>query len=411
MSELRIRGKVIWMPGPWGLAAPAAGATVKIHQNSVLPPSRREIWSGTAAADGSFSGTTRRWRRTIRVRVGPIDEERPDPTDILAVTVEIAAEGRTMTFPFPYLADDLAVPPVVLPWIPSGLAMAWFDGTPCYTAAALAQRLEQLLAAPAPVVIEIPLPMPAPLGADLASALDRMLARVRETAGSAGTPRQEPPPMGHRVAGGAREGVAAGSQGVSRFGGNLVRHTTRGMTTWLTGADADVQLPAGHGAANPFAAAKSVARGTLHGMEDGVTAKVRVLYDILVVWNVPVPAWGSLPASPEQAFAQLKPLLTMKIRSVLNRLASSAALPGQALTEAAILVGSAADRLGCAAAAVAVRAAEALARAGAGITEVQGRLAFLLQTIMVYIYVAQNTVSGIFVRLSNLGDRVILAVA
>lgn len=303
MDELDFRCSAFWMPGPWGIALPASAATVKIYQNSVFPNERRLIWSGVTAQDGSFSGTTSPWRRSIRVRVGPMEETRPDPTDIRTLTVEIAAAGRSAIFPFPYIAANLPLPSILLPWIPTHLALAIVDGVVFYDPSSFAARCAQLLTESAPVSIELPQRLPPFLHASLSEAVGRLLTQLNELA--SGGPAAGMATLG---ASGAYNGVRQGMENVSA-----------GVRTLSTGVAAATIRTVDRSARNTIGHSAAVA-GAAITFATGVAAAsasplLTALHQILVAWNVAVPALDAIPGS----YAEVKAFLVEKLHAVAGK--------------------------------------------------------------------------------------------
>ena len=119
MGQLNIAGRVQYMPGPWGVDVPAAGAQVEVFDLDASGDDR--IWAGTAGADGRISGTSSDWQDKIRVRVfdplrgGFVYKEVPDPGDLLLLRLRVRVDGREHVVT-PFLNG--APVPVVLPWGP-----------------------------------------------------------------------------------------------------------------------------------------------------------------------------------------------------------------------------------------------------------------------------------------------------
>lgn len=119
MPTVHIAGRVQYMPGPWGLDRPAAGAQVEIIDLDANGDDR--IWSGTTDTQGRFGGTSSNWQDTIEVPVfnplrGTWDRKQlPDPGDVLLLRARVRLQGREhVVMPF---ANGTPVP-IVLPWGP-----------------------------------------------------------------------------------------------------------------------------------------------------------------------------------------------------------------------------------------------------------------------------------------------------
>lgn len=128
MNPLHIRGRLVYRPGPWGLALPAAAAEVQVSE--VEPPTQRSghnlLWSGTTDADGCFEGTSSEWQDTISLWIPGADphgiplvgghwEQRPNPLDVAILKVRVV-QGNHEQECFPFVNDAPA--PLVLPWGP-----------------------------------------------------------------------------------------------------------------------------------------------------------------------------------------------------------------------------------------------------------------------------------------------------
>ncbi|MBI5258805.1 MAG: hypothetical protein HY855_20030 [Burkholderiales bacterium] len=125
MSKIQIAGQVQHMPGPWGLALPAAGVQVEVIDVD-QGGGDDLIWRGRTGADGRFAGTSSEWQDTTRVNVWVVSgfpprgqwvsKTVPDPGDLLRLKLRVQAQGRTHeVFPF----ANAAPLPVLLPWGPA----------------------------------------------------------------------------------------------------------------------------------------------------------------------------------------------------------------------------------------------------------------------------------------------------
>ena len=155
MSELNIRGSVRYGPGPWGLSAPVAGAKLTLRQTSVGSSDPRTIWEGTADSRGEFSERTQEWRRTIKIKVGFLEHDGPDPSDLLALSMRIELNGQSVVRPFVYVADFVSSPPLFASWIPANAVVARINGRDCYTVAEVARQCVELMRTPSAADIEV----------------------------------------------------------------------------------------------------------------------------------------------------------------------------------------------------------------------------------------------------------------
>jgi hypothetical protein len=131
MAKLKIRGRISYMPGPWGGSVSANGANIKLIDLHPIKGTKQTVWTGTTNAQGRFSGTTAEWHDQIilvpaqpprRTPFGTIPGtpavRGPDPTDVLMLVIEITLDGRTYSYPFPFIGDNIEVP-VILPFGPA----------------------------------------------------------------------------------------------------------------------------------------------------------------------------------------------------------------------------------------------------------------------------------------------------
>ncbi|MEM7118265.1 MAG: hypothetical protein AAF614_37905 [Chloroflexota bacterium] len=128
MAKLKLKGRVVYPPGPWGANKPVANAKITI-QDIDLPGQKNDtIFTATADANGRFSGTSAEWQDTKKVRYWHINPGFPptgrwatktilDPTDIMTLTIKIEADGTEITGPYPFLGDNVEVL-LPVPWIP-----------------------------------------------------------------------------------------------------------------------------------------------------------------------------------------------------------------------------------------------------------------------------------------------------
>ncbi|MEM8712883.1 MAG: hypothetical protein AAGG01_18180 [Planctomycetota bacterium] len=124
MAKLKIKARIFYPPGPWGLNKPVEGAKVTIHDLDVNGEDK--IFTDTSDQNGRIRGTSKDWQDKTRIRYWhvrpgfpPVGEWRhksvPDPTDVMALTIEVKADGKTMTVPFPFVGDNVEVP-IVVTW-------------------------------------------------------------------------------------------------------------------------------------------------------------------------------------------------------------------------------------------------------------------------------------------------------
>jgi hypothetical protein len=132
MGQLRLKGKVVYMPGPWGVNVPADQVSVQIVDLDIGNPSDT-IWTGATGSDGTFQGASSEWQDRIPIKVwharptpgrSPAGEwvttgYRDDPLDVLMLLACLSqADHPPTTLPFVFLGDDVMSPSLMLPWGP-----------------------------------------------------------------------------------------------------------------------------------------------------------------------------------------------------------------------------------------------------------------------------------------------------
>lgn len=131
MSQMNIDGRIVYLPGPWGLSIPVPNANIKLFDRDIPGKGDDLILQTSTDETGRFSGQTAEWRD----RLGPL----PDPGDLpmFSVEVEDSYGRRFVSPPVPVATvfDKATLPPVVVPWPPGGAVVV--DGVECWTPAAL----------------------------------------------------------------------------------------------------------------------------------------------------------------------------------------------------------------------------------------------------------------------------------
>ncbi len=136
MATIDVRGKFVYMPGPWGLARPAAGVSLTIVDRDAGNPDDT-IFTGTTNSSGEFSGTTSNWRDTVSVSVntpwGSASRDMPDLADVPVLWLEarqpVGNLNRHVSLPCPLPLPGLPPPVVVLPWGPPGRTRVRVNGS------------------------------------------------------------------------------------------------------------------------------------------------------------------------------------------------------------------------------------------------------------------------------------------
>lgn len=142
MGTLRLKGKVVHMPGSWGPNVPAENADVQIIDLDMGNPSDT-IWTGRTGIDGVFQGTSSEWKDRVPIKVWrpkpPFGGEwviigwQDDPTDVLLLQAKISQGSNQTTLPFAFVADDVMSPPLVVPWGPPDRVIGKVNDVACRT--------------------------------------------------------------------------------------------------------------------------------------------------------------------------------------------------------------------------------------------------------------------------------------
>jgi hypothetical protein len=152
MSKLNLKGKVIYPPGFWGINRPVVGANIEIRDIDAPGRHNDKIWEGQTNSQGVFQGQSSDWVDKIQIGVKPIPGSfppklepiyGPDPTDILVLTTTIKQGNKEVTLPFPFLGDNVEVPPLLVPWGPiDPVPVVTVNGEPCYDPQEVASKVK-----------------------------------------------------------------------------------------------------------------------------------------------------------------------------------------------------------------------------------------------------------------------------
>ena len=120
MSKLRIKGKLMYPPGIWGLNLPVKNVKIKLYD--IDKTGSDFLWEGTTDSNGHFSGTTREWQDKILIRTPAIPagfgfpgvpatkKYIPDLSDLLILKIKITDGNHNLEGPFPFVRDNVEVP-------------------------------------------------------------------------------------------------------------------------------------------------------------------------------------------------------------------------------------------------------------------------------------------------------------
>ena len=122
MSKLEIKGKLQYIPGPWGMNEPVKSASVKIIDKD--PGGVDDvILTRVTNSLGKFSGTSTDWQDKKSVRYwdplpfpgGWKSKTISDPNDMMLLEIDIKEGNEHFRGPFVFLGNNIEVP-VVVPW-------------------------------------------------------------------------------------------------------------------------------------------------------------------------------------------------------------------------------------------------------------------------------------------------------
>ena len=89
MAPLKIKGRISFMPGPWGFDVRGRQLPVRIIDIHPINRTRQTNWQGKTKINGDFGGTTKDWRDTVTISTPPMGTTTiPDPTDLPMLMIE-----------------------------------------------------------------------------------------------------------------------------------------------------------------------------------------------------------------------------------------------------------------------------------------------------------------------------------
>ena len=123
MAKLKIKVRLAYMPGPWGMNEPVKGASVKIIDKDATAGGDDIILSRTSNSLGKVAGTSKDWVDSKRIKYwDPLPlpgrwkyKTVPDPTDLMLLEIDVKQGDNHIRVPFVFLGDNVEVP-VVVPW-------------------------------------------------------------------------------------------------------------------------------------------------------------------------------------------------------------------------------------------------------------------------------------------------------
>lgn len=121
MTQLKLKGRISYMPGPWGGDVRGKQLPVKIIDIHPIKGTRQTIWEGKTNNNGDFTGTTQDWRDVIAVPTlipGILPTKVPDPTDVLLLVIQVKEGGNWHEYPFAFITNNLQIR-TFLPFPPS----------------------------------------------------------------------------------------------------------------------------------------------------------------------------------------------------------------------------------------------------------------------------------------------------
>jgi hypothetical protein len=126
MSKLKLKGRIMYPPGPWGATKPVAGAKIRITDIDLPGRTDDVIWQGKTDAAGAFAGTSTEWQDRVRLtpairatRITPAVPATygPDPSDLMLLNIEIAEGEHKLKAPFVFAGNNVLVP-MFVNWTP-----------------------------------------------------------------------------------------------------------------------------------------------------------------------------------------------------------------------------------------------------------------------------------------------------
>lgn len=157
MGKLKLKCRVVHVPGVWGANVPVVGAKVEIIDVDAPGRGNDIVLTTTTDANGKFEGTSSEWQDTIKIRVpdptikNPFrtkEIEKPDITDVLMLSAHIKYEcqgsgPKETILPYTYINDNTESPPLVVPWGPGRRTLiAKINGNECNSYDEMADQLK-----------------------------------------------------------------------------------------------------------------------------------------------------------------------------------------------------------------------------------------------------------------------------
>lgn len=167
MGNLKVKGRIIYPPGFWGINKPVVGAQVTIQDIDAPGRSNETIWQGSTNSQGGFQGTTSDWQDQILIGYRPVPGSLPprlqpiygpDLTDVPVLTITIEQKTPTgnkqITLPFPFLGDDKEGPPILVTWAPPDPVVKVNDN-PCYTREEVSNKVREAIDQNKPINLKV----------------------------------------------------------------------------------------------------------------------------------------------------------------------------------------------------------------------------------------------------------------
>ncbi len=150
MAKLKFKGKLQYIPGPWGMSEPVKSARIKIIDKDPGGTDDTILEVNTNSL-GKFSGTSKEWQDRKQIRYwsplplpgGWKTKTIPDPTDILLLEIDIKDGSNHFRGPLVFLGDNIEVP-IVVPWgkeAPPAPVNVKVNGVACSSGEDLQKRL------------------------------------------------------------------------------------------------------------------------------------------------------------------------------------------------------------------------------------------------------------------------------
>jgi hypothetical protein len=158
MAKLKLKARVLHMPGIWGTAVPVSGANVEVSDIDIAGKGTDLLWTGATNTNGYFQGESKEWQDTTTSTskvwvpsgfgLGKWETKTvtiTDATDILSLVAKITQKQpsgqKSAELPLIYINDNTESPSLVVPWGPPPASIANVNGKEVYNVLELASEV------------------------------------------------------------------------------------------------------------------------------------------------------------------------------------------------------------------------------------------------------------------------------